>query len=99
MTLSPFFIALAQSVIVLFVLFTYLLPTPHLDMSHEGNWVLFVVFTAVSSVSETMLMNILNYLLNGQGVLKQMKELELKQRGMVEYRDPMNNSAYLEDNM
>ena len=36
MTLAPFF-ALAQSVIVLFVLFTYLLLTPHLDMSHEGN--------------------------------------------------------------
>lgn len=68
-------------------------------MSHEGNWVLFFVFTAVSSVSETMLMNILNYLLNGQGVLKQMKELELKQRGMMDYGDPMNNSVYLEDNM
>lgn len=87
MTLSPFFIALAQSVIVLFVLFTYLLPTPHLDMSHEGNWVLFVVFTAVSSVSETMLMNILNYLLNGQGVLKQML-VSNSSRGMMEYRDP-----------
>ena len=59
----------------------------------------FFVFTAVSSVSETMLMNILNYLLNGQGVLKQMKELELKQRGMMDYGDPMNNSVYLEDNM
>lgn len=28
-----------------------------------------------------------------------LKELELKQRGMMEYGDPMNNSVYLEDNM
>lgn len=91
---------MSQSVIVVFILFTHLLSIPPLEYKcHKGKWILTVVYTALSSESETVLADILNYLLHGWGLPKQMEQLELRHRGTREYVKTMNNSAYLEDKM
>lgn len=57
------------------------------------------MFTAVSSVPEIVLVDMINHLLNEWELLKQIEQLELKQRDMREYVETMNNSVYPENKM